>query len=75
MAAQIALVAVTHWDIGGLGGFALAALLSVPLSIVFGWLTGKVLNKAKGNEMITSMMLGFLQTVSTSFCFYLSWVA
>lgn len=59
MAAQIALVAVTHWDIGGLGGFALAAILSVPLSIVFGWLTGKVLNKAKGNEMITSMMLGF----------------
>ncbi len=59
MAAQIALVAVTHWNITGLGGFVVAAILSVPLSILFGWLTGKVLNKAKGNEMITSMMLGF----------------
>lgn len=59
MAAQIALIAVVHWNITGLGGFTVAALLSVPISILFGWLTGKVLNKAKGNEMITSMMLGF----------------
>ena len=59
MAAQIALVAVTHWEISGLVGFALAALLSVPVSLLFGWLTGRVLNRAKGNEMITSMMLGF----------------
>lgn len=59
MAAQIALIAVTHWNITGLSGFVVAALLSVPISILFGWLTGKVLNQAKGNEMITSMMLGF----------------
>ncbi|NLZ52990.1 MAG: ABC transporter permease [Thermoanaerobacteraceae bacterium] len=59
MAAQIALVAVTHWNITGISGFTVAALLSVPISILFGWLTGKVLNQAKGNEMITSMMLGF----------------
>ena len=59
MAAQIALVAVTHWEIG-ISGFIVTALLSVPLSIFFGWLTGRILNRAKGNEMITSMMLGFL---------------
>jgi simple sugar transport system permease protein len=59
MAAQIALVAVTHWEITGISGFIVTALLSVPLSIFFGWLTGRILNRAKGNEMITSMMLGF----------------
>lgn len=59
MAAQIALVAITHWNINGLAGFTVTVLLSVPLAVFFGWLTGKILNRAKGNEMITSMMLGF----------------
>ncbi|NPV43464.1 MAG: ABC transporter permease [Firmicutes bacterium] len=59
MAGQMALIAITHWQIEGLGGFVIAALLSLPLAVLFGWLTGIVLNKAKGNEMITGMILGF----------------
>lgn len=59
MAGQAALIIVTHYGIGGLGGFALAALISVPISMVVGWLTAVVLNKAKGREMVTGMILGF----------------
>lgn len=59
MAGQIALIAVTHWQITGMKGFLLAALISVPFALLFGWLTGKILNKTKGQEMITSMILGF----------------
>ncbi|WP_461614619.1 ABC transporter permease subunit [Clostridium sp. Marseille-QA1073] len=59
MAAQIAIIAVTHWEISGLGGFMLCVLLSTPLAIIFGYLTGVLLNKTKGQEMITSMILGY----------------
>lgn len=59
MAGQIALVAITHWGIKGLGGFLVAALISTPIAVFFGWLTGIVMNRAKGNEMITGMILGF----------------
>jgi len=59
MAGQIALIAITHWELQGLYGFLIAAGISVPIAVLFGWLTGLVMNKAKGNEMITGMILGF----------------
>lgn len=59
MAGQIALIAVTHWKIVGMQGFLLSALLTVPIAVLFGYLTGKLLNKTKGQEMIASMILGF----------------
>ncbi|MGE5528978.1 MAG: ABC transporter permease subunit [Patescibacteria group bacterium] len=59
MAGQAAAIVVTHYGIGGLGGFALAALLAVPFAVLFGWLTGLVLNRAKGREMVTGLILGF----------------
>jgi len=59
MAGQIALIIITNYSIGGLNGFLLSILISTPFAILFGYLVGKVLNKAKGKEMITSMVLGF----------------
>lgn len=59
MAGQIALFVITDRAIGGLGGLILAFIISTPIAIVFGYLTGQVLNKSKGREMITSMILGF----------------
>lgn len=58
MAAQIVIIAVTHWQITGLAGFLLCIALTTPIAIVFGYLTGKLLNMTKGQEMITSMILG-----------------
>lgn len=59
MAGQIGLFIILNYGIGGMPGIALAMLISIPFSILFGYLVAQVLNRAKGNEMITSMILGF----------------
>lgn len=59
MAGQIALIAITHWGITGLSGFLLAVAITVPVALVFGYFTGVILNKTRGQEMIAGMILGF----------------
>ena len=59
MAGQIGLIAIKLLGVGGLHGLFLAALISIPFSLLFGLGTGKLLNKTKGQEMITSLILGF----------------
>ena len=59
MAGQIGLIIITHYSIAGITGFLIAAIIAVPFAILFGYLTGKLLNRAKGKEMITSMIFGF----------------
>lgn len=59
MAGQIAIIAITHWQIPGVLGFLLCIVLSAPLAIIFGYLTGRLLNRTKGKEMIASLILGF----------------
>jgi simple sugar transport system permease protein len=59
MAGQIGLIFVTDWGVTGWQGLVLAMVLSTPISILLGYFGGAVLNRAKGREMITSMMLGF----------------
>jgi simple sugar transport system permease protein len=59
MAGQIGLIIVTHYKLPGLAGLVLAVLMSIPIAVVLGISAGHVLNKARGREMITSMMLGF----------------
>lgn len=59
MAGQIAAIITTNFFLGGASGFFLSILISTPIAILFGYLVGKVLNRAKGKEMITSMILGF----------------
>ena len=59
MAAQIAALWVTEWQISGIGGFLVAVAMSVPLAAFFGFLIGKLLNKMKGQEMIGGMILGY----------------
>ncbi len=59
MAGQIGLIFVSDWNVVGLHGVILAALLATPLAVFFGWICGVVLNKARGREMVTSYILGF----------------
>ena len=59
MAGQFALIMITEWGIVGMQGIGLAAIISIPFAILMGILGGTVLNRAKGREMITSMILGF----------------
>ena len=69
LAGQIALILATHWQWSGIGGLGLTALLATPLAILFGLLAGVVLNKAKGREMITGMVMGFFANGVYQFVF------
>ena len=59
MAGQVGVIMVIHWGLTGLGGFLAAIAISTPVAILFGYLTGNLLNRTKGQEMITSMITGF----------------
>ena len=59
MAAQIAALWVTEWQIPGIGGFLVAVAMTIPIASIFGFLIGKLLNKMKGQEMIGGMILGY----------------
>lgn len=68
MAAQIAFFFVANFAqqniaiFQGLQGLFLAALITTPIAALFGLLSGLILNKTKGQEMITGMILGFFAT-------------
>lgn len=59
MAAQIGIITVINFNLTGILSLAGAFLVSIPLSLIFGNLAGRLLNKTKGQEMITGMILGF----------------
>ena len=59
IAAQISIIMVVHWQIDGIVGFLLCALISVPLALLFGYLVGLLYNKTKGSEMVAGLVLGF----------------
>ena len=62
MAGEIGLIFVADWQVWGIPGLVLAAIISIPISIGLGVFIGKILNKAKGREMITSYMIAFFMT-------------
>ena len=59
MAGEIALILVADWQIWGIPGLVLAAIISIPISILLGLMCGVLLNRAKGREMITSYIISF----------------
>jgi simple sugar transport system permease protein len=72
MAGQIGLIFITDWGITGAPGLLMAALVATPIAIGLGYFGGVVLNRAKGREMITSMMLGlFVAGIYQFFLLYL----
>ena len=59
IAGQVGLIVIMNYGLGGIWGVLAAIIISTPVAILLGYLVGKVLNRAKGKEMITSMILGF----------------
>ena len=59
MAGEIGLIFVSDWQIVGIPGMVLAMIISIPISVLLGLFCGKILNMAKGREMITSYLLSF----------------
>ena len=59
MAGEIGLILVSDWQIVGIPGMVLAMIISVPISVLLGVFCGKILNMAKGREMITSYIISY----------------
>ena len=59
MAGQIGLILVADWQIWGIPGIILAMILSIPISVGLGLLCGKILNMAKGREMVTGYITSY----------------
>ncbi len=59
MAGEIALIFVADWQIWGIPGIVLAMIVSIPFSVLLGLMCGKLMNMAKGREMITGYILNF----------------
>lgn len=71
MSGQIGLIFITDWGIKGAPGLLLAALIATPIAVLLGYFAGIVLNRAKGREMITSMMFGlFIAGIYQFFLLY-----
>ncbi|NJL59499.1 MAG: ABC transporter permease [Desulfobacteraceae bacterium] len=60
--AQIGVLLVLDYQISGFSGLMTALSVGLALSFIAGILIGLCLNKAKGSEMIASMIIGFLAT-------------
>lgn len=60
MAMQTALLVMIGYRIGGIAGILLAVVLGVILSVLLGYLIGIILNRVRGKEMITTIIIGFL---------------
>jgi simple sugar transport system permease protein len=59
MAGQIGLIFISDWGVIGIPGLLLAMLISLPFSVILGYLCGSIMNRAKGREMVTGFILSF----------------
>ena len=59
MSAQAAIIFITHWRLGGVAGVAAALVISTVISVICGYLLGRLFNKTRGQEMITGMIAGY----------------
>ncbi len=62
MSAQAALIFITHWRLTGMAGILVALLICTVISVVCGYLLGRLFNKTRGQEMITGMIAGYFGT-------------
>ena len=59
MAAQIGIYTALALELSGLTAVLFATVFCVPFAVLFGFLSGWLNNKTKGQEMLTSMFVGY----------------
>ena len=75
IAGQIAIVFVRYHQYAtpgfapGLYGLLLCFILALPMAMLFGWLTGKLYNRTRGQEMIAGLIVSFFATGCYLFLF------
>jgi simple sugar transport system permease protein len=60
LSSQVAVILVSERMIRGGAGLFVSMALSIAIAAIVGNIVGHILNRAKGKEMITSIVLGFL---------------
>lgn len=60
--AQVGLVLAVDYQLGGGVGLLTITAVGVVLSVVFGYLIGFCLNRTRGREMISTIIIGYLAT-------------
>lgn len=72
MAGQLGVIVAIDKGFIGFQSFLIAVAFSTPLAIFLGFITGKLLNKARGHEMIASLFLSyFMNGIYQIFCLFL----
>ena len=61
---MLSIIIVRYYMLDGLlsspfGSLMLCFLIALPLAVLVGWLTGKLYNKTRGQEMVASLMVGY----------------
>ncbi len=69
ISAQVGLLIVIIFQKPGLIGFFLATLISTIIAVFLGYIIGRALNRVKGQEMITTFIMGFLANGIYQFIF------
>lgn len=69
MAGQIAIALVRYFDLGGFSGMGLTFLIAFPIAALFGYFTGVLYNKTRGQEMIASLIVGYFANGLYQFLF------
>lgn len=62
IAAQTGWIIVLDYGIHGYRGILLAAVTGILISVIAGWIIGVFLNRVRGKEMISTILIGFLGT-------------
>lgn len=62
LCAQVGLILAVDYQLGGFTGLLFITLTGVCLSLAVGWLIGICLNRVRGKEMITTIIIGFIST-------------
>ena len=73
ISAQMAVVFALDLNLTGIWVLVFVVGVSVLLSVIFGALVALLLNKARGNEMIVSIMIGQLSSVIYQFIFMVAY--
>ena len=69
MAGQIAIAIIRYFDMGGVMGLMLTLLIAFPIAALFGYFTGVLYNKTRGQEMIASLIVGYFANGLYQFLF------
>lgn len=69
MAGQIAIAVIRYFGLGGISGLFYTFVLAFPIAALFGYFTGLLYNKTRGQEMIASLIVGFFANGIYQFLF------